>query len=83
MTIEVHTGFRGYKVIFKTMTSSTASNENLIVYGGPDPVDLLNDGSLGEMMIKELKLQPKNIGLVSVTRQSMLMYCINDSFRLI
>lgn len=73
MTIEVHTGFRGYK-IFKTMTSSTASNENLIVYGGPDPVDLLNDGSLGEMMIKELKLQPKNIGLIDPASGVELSY---------
>lgn len=44
---------------------TSVDSETAIVYGGPDPVDLLHDGSLGEMMIKELKLRPTNIGLVS------------------
>ncbi|XP_029713865.2 luciferin 4-monooxygenase [Aedes albopictus] len=55
-------------------SSSTASNDKWIVYGGPDPVDLLNDGSLGEMMIKELKRQPENIGLIDPALEIELCY---------
>nr|XP_029713865.1 luciferin 4-monooxygenase-like [Aedes albopictus] len=55
-------------------SSSTASNDKWIVYGGPDPVDLLNDGSLGEMIIKELKRQPENIGLIDPALEIELCY---------
>ncbi|KXJ68874.1 hypothetical protein RP20_CCG001314 [Aedes albopictus] len=55
-------------------SSSAASNDKWIVYGGPDPVDLLNDGSLGEMMIKELKRQPENIGLIDPALEIELCY---------
>lgn len=44
---------------------------DLIISGGPEPVELLQDGSLGEMMIKELKLRPSNIGLVSANAPSL------------
>ncbi|XP_065091158.1 luciferin 4-monooxygenase-like [Ochlerotatus camptorhynchus] len=49
-------------------------SETAIVYGGPDPADLLHDGSLGEMMIKELKLRPTNIGLIDPVSETELCY---------
>lgn len=52
---------------FETMTLSTEDKDKWIIFGGPDPVNLLHDGSLGEMIIKELKLRPANIGLVSMS----------------
>ncbi|XP_058465877.1 uncharacterized protein LOC131439176 [Malaya genurostris] len=49
-------------------------NETFIIYGGPDPTDLLKDGSLGEMMIKDLKLRPANIGLIDPVSGTQLSY---------
>lgn len=45
------------------MTTSS-HNEQYILYGGPDPQELLQDRSLGEMIVKELRKQPENVGLV-------------------
>lgn len=47
------------------MTSSR-DDERFILYGGPDPVEHLQDGSLGAMIVKELREHPDNVGLVSI-----------------
>lgn len=47
------------------MATGTRDDERFILYGGPDPRELLQDRSLGEMIVKELRKQPDNVGLVS------------------
>lgn len=46
--------------------TSARDEEKYILYGGPDPTELLQDGSLGAMIVKELREHPDNVGLVSV-----------------
>ncbi|XP_058812707.1 luciferin 4-monooxygenase-like isoform X2 [Topomyia yanbarensis] len=53
---------------------SLIESEKFIVYGGPDPVELLQGASLGEMMIKDLKLRPANIGLIDPVSETALSY---------
>ncbi|XP_062537188.1 uncharacterized protein LOC134205685 [Armigeres subalbatus] len=56
------------------MTLSTEDKDKWVIFGGPDPVNLLHDGSLGEMIIKELKLRPANIGLIDPASGTELSY---------
>lgn len=45
----------------------TKEDDQFVLYGGPDPTDLDRYGSLGEVIVAELKLRPTNIGLVLST----------------
>ncbi|XP_053698307.1 uncharacterized protein LOC128745297 [Sabethes cyaneus] len=49
-------------------------DEQYILYGGPDPVDLLQDGSLGEMMVNEFLARPQNIALIDPVTEVQLTY---------
>ncbi|XP_062537163.1 uncharacterized protein LOC134205674 [Armigeres subalbatus] len=55
------------------MTTSR-EDEKYILYGGPDPVELLQDESLGAMIVKELKNFPNNIGLIDPEVEVQLTY---------
>ncbi|XP_055543054.1 luciferin 4-monooxygenase-like [Wyeomyia smithii] len=50
------------------------TTDKFILYGGPDPVELLQDGSLGEMIIRDLKQRPSNIGLIDPLSETELSY---------
>lgn len=55
------------------MTSSR-DDERFILYGGPDPVEHLQDGSLGAMIVKELREHPDNVGLIDPESEVQLTY---------
>ncbi|XP_065091160.1 luciferin 4-monooxygenase-like [Ochlerotatus camptorhynchus] len=55
------------------MTTSR-DDEKYILYGGPDPEELLQDGSLGAMIVKELRERPDNIGLIDPESEVQLTY---------
>ncbi|EDS34717.1 luciferin 4-monooxygenase [Culex quinquefasciatus] len=56
------------------MATGTRDDERFILYGGPDPRELLQDRSLGEMIVKELRKQPDNVGLVDPVSEVQLTY---------
>ncbi|XP_055633649.1 luciferin 4-monooxygenase-like [Toxorhynchites rutilus septentrionalis] len=49
-------------------------DSKLILYGGPDPVELLQDRSLGQMIANELRVHPDNIGLIDPVLEVQLTY---------
>ncbi|XP_053671372.1 uncharacterized protein LOC128721591 [Anopheles nili] len=52
----------------------TQEDERYVLYGGPDPTDLDHYGSLGEVIVEELKLRPANIGLIDPVTLEELSY---------
>ncbi|XP_053696514.1 uncharacterized protein LOC128743854 [Sabethes cyaneus] len=53
---------------------TAAEEANFVLYGGPDPMELLQDESLGEMIIRDLKLRPANIGLIDPHTKKEMSY---------
>ncbi|XP_058812705.1 luciferin 4-monooxygenase-like [Topomyia yanbarensis] len=60
-----------YKV---RLIMASREDEKYILYGGPDPLEFLQDGSLGEMMLKEFLVKPDNIGLIDPVTEVQLTY---------
>uniref|UniRef100_A0AAG5CN47 Luciferin 4-monooxygenase n=1 Tax=Anopheles atroparvus TaxID=41427 RepID=A0AAG5CN47_ANOAO len=52
----------------------TKEDDEYVLYGGPDPVDLDRFGSLGEVIVQELRLRPTNIGLIDPVTEEELSY---------
>uniref|UniRef100_A0A182NL03 Luciferin 4-monooxygenase n=1 Tax=Anopheles dirus TaxID=7168 RepID=A0A182NL03_9DIPT len=52
----------------------TKEDDQYVLYGGPDPTDLDQYGSLGEVIVEELKLRPANIGLIDPVTLEELSY---------
>ncbi|XP_055543044.1 uncharacterized protein LOC129728617 [Wyeomyia smithii] len=52
----------------------TQEDEQYILYGGPDPTEMLQDGSLGEMMVNEFRAKPQNIALIDPVTEAQLTY---------
>ncbi|XP_052865027.1 uncharacterized protein LOC128271505 [Anopheles cruzii] len=62
----------------------TKEDDRYVLYGGPDPTDLDHFGSLGEVIVEELKLRPTNVGLVEPVSLVELTYgqILDQSVRL-
>uniref|UniRef100_A0A182FB05 Luciferin 4-monooxygenase n=1 Tax=Anopheles albimanus TaxID=7167 RepID=A0A182FB05_ANOAL len=52
----------------------TKEDDRYVLYGGPDPADLDHFGSLGEVIVEELKLRPGNVGLIDPVSLEELTY---------
>uniref|UniRef100_A0A182QR12 Luciferin 4-monooxygenase n=1 Tax=Anopheles farauti TaxID=69004 RepID=A0A182QR12_9DIPT len=52
----------------------TKEDDQYVLYGGPDPTDLDRYGSLGEVIVEELRLRPANIGLIDPVTLEELSY---------
>uniref|UniRef100_A0A182VS70 Luciferin 4-monooxygenase n=1 Tax=Anopheles minimus TaxID=112268 RepID=A0A182VS70_9DIPT len=52
----------------------TKEDDRYVLYGGPDPTDLDQYGSLGEVIVAELNLRPSNIGLIDPVTLEELSY---------
>ncbi|XP_058130452.1 luciferin 4-monooxygenase-like [Anopheles ziemanni] len=52
----------------------TKADDQYVLYGGPDPIDLDRFGSLGEVIVEELRLRPANIGLIEPVTEEELSY---------
>ncbi|KFB37036.1 AGAP003481-PA-like protein [Anopheles sinensis] len=52
----------------------TKADDQYVLYGGPDPADLDHFGSLGEVIVDELRLRPANIGLIDPVTEEELSY---------
>ncbi|XP_058056983.1 uncharacterized protein LOC131208313 [Anopheles bellator] len=61
----------------------TKEDDRYVLYGGPDPTDLDHFGSLGEVIVEELKLRPTNVGLIEPVSSVELTYgqILNQSVR--
>uniref|UniRef100_A0A182R867 Luciferin 4-monooxygenase n=1 Tax=Anopheles funestus TaxID=62324 RepID=A0A182R867_ANOFN len=52
----------------------TKEDDQYVLYGGPDPTDLDQYGSLGEVIVEELNLRPSNLGLIDPVTLEELTY---------